>query len=868
MVLKSADEFTKDSEAKVFVALAAGACLVTANNRLARHIQLAYGEAQRRAGRTAWETPDILPFHAYIVRAGERVRMLTAEAGPALTDAQEQWIWADLVRAQGNRFLCDDGAFAGLARQAFKLVADYRLPLPPPNGGLETDAFLLLARAFERELARIGREDGSREIQRVARALREGRLTPPPRLFWAGFHELTPAQAEVFAACEAAGGLCEILPLPDLAGSQQAFLFPTVENECVAALLWAREKIRDRPQGRYGLVVPDLESYRVTMTRLADDILERSASPGRAYELSLGESLKDAPVVAAACRLWRALDEPLSALDAASLIQSPFISGTEGERGRRAQAAYEVLDEGKAVGLSDLVLRLSSAGTPHFSGAVGRLSRTVRAWPKRASPSAWCRLLGEALEVVRWPGSLSKPEHQAVAALREVLESVAGLDAVVSSLSYGRVLSLVDDALVARVFQGEVRGASLQVLGPLEAVGLSFDGLWIANLHDRVWPATRQPHPLLPLAWQREHHLPHAHVEDDIRFAQALITDFVKASPDVILSTALHDGKEPQRPSRALEGYGLQQVPAPLYKNRAGRVFATRLPLEEIPEVRAPLVMPRSPGYGTGLFAAQAACPFRAAAQYRLQADPLTAPAIGLSPATRGAVLHKALEHWFSALPDPAMSHALDPQDREERIREALVAALDAAQEDFRAFPVAYKALEATRMQGLLRGFLAFEEARGPFLVEACEKEVVFPVGALVARGRIDRVDKVGGRSLLIDYKTGRIPKLDLDAERPQYPQLLLYALAEGPTVAGFAYADLSASGPAYKVWAQDDSLWPDATLVPDWEEKRAQWRGIFERLAAQFVEGVAPVDPAPGACEYCGRQSLCRVGEEPSDDI
>jgi ATP-dependent helicase/nuclease subunit B len=42
----------------------------------------------------------------------------------------------------------------------------------------------------------------------------------------------------------------------------------------------------------------------------------------------------------------------------------------------------------------------------------------------------------------------------------------------------------------------------------------------------------------------------------------------------------------------------------------------------------------------------------------------------------------------------------------------------------------------------------------------------------------------------------------------------------------------------------------------------RAFWRAELSTLAEHFVAGENQVDPLVGACRYCGRQSLCRVGD------
>ncbi len=862
MVLKTAGEFTNDSETRLFCALSAGATVVTANNRLARQIALRWAADQRARGLRVWTSPDILPWSAFIVRAADAVREAQGTRSAPLSATQERWLWAELVRGQETGFLCSDTAFGGLAADAWRLLADHNLPLPPGNGNPETEIFLALARAFTDRLRGLQREDRARDGARVVAALQQGIWTPPSVLVWAGFEHLTPIQAEVKAAWERAGAVCEVLKLPGIRAATEALVFPSTVHEGTAALLWAKDRWMHNPTGRYALIVPDLERQHGSLMRLADEIIG-GAQP-RSYGVSWAPPLTEAPVVAAALRVFRLLAGPLEPVDAASLMQSPFIGGLAREEGARFRAACELLAGARPWRMSDLAVLAGRHRVPLAASLWERLLTIRKTWPPHARASLWAGHMTGALAALGWPGHADPRDYEGVAALHEVLEAVAALDALAAPMSYDQVLRAIQEAVAARAFQGGEAETEtpIQILGPLEALGLTFDGVWVLNLHDRAWPAPRSPHPLLPPGFQRTHHLPHAHFEDDVRYAEALAQAFLAAAPEVTVSSALHDGLDVLRPSPILERLRPRVAEAPVFACRARRIFAQRLPLEEIPEPLAPVGKPRERGYGVGLFAAQAGCSFKAAAQYRWRADPLVAPSYGLAPAVRGAVLHAALEQIFRIIPDHAHLTALTPHDRGEHVARAVHHAVAQARADYEPFPAAFLALEVSRYQRLLGDFLALESQRPPFVVRACEKEVIFPCGPLGARGRIDRVDEVNSQWILIDYKTGALPTLDLDGARPLHPQLLFYAVAEGPMVAGIAYAALSAQGAAYKAWVAHAALWPGADEVPQWEQKSAAWRTVLEGLAEAFVAGSVRVDPQPGACEYCGRESLCRVRE------
>ncbi|WP_298139970.1 PD-(D/E)XK nuclease family protein [Acidiferrobacter sp.] len=868
MVLKTANEFTGVLDPEVFAALSAGACLITANNRLARHIRLAYAQRQSAAGHRAWEAPDVLPWQAFIARASEAAR---AQGGlrPVLNPAQERWLWSTAVAEQAPNLLCQDRLLALRAAEAWQLLADYDLPLPEASGDRESEMFVAVAGAFRRRLAALGRDDAAHEGARAATAIASGRVKVAPEVLWAGFDHITPVQEAVQAACRALGARSVTVPLPHRARQSDARVFATSAEEVTAALLWARERMNANPRGRYALVVADLPSWRRPILRRAREILAPREAPGvvPCYEISLGEALTQAPVVASALRIWHLAQGDVTAADAASLIQSPFIAGAETERASRASRAYDVLEGAARVGLAGIVRGLRGGGTPIAQAAFARLAGITRRWPKRNPASAWMGLFMNALEALGWPGAAEPEDYQAISAVHEVLESCATLDAVADGLSYAQVLAFVAGSLADRVFQARGGDAPLKILGPLEAVGLEFDGLWMMNLHDRVWPAVRPPHPFLPLAFQRAHRLPHALIEDEIAYARSLAAHLRDAAPETILSCAAHDASGPLRPSRIITEHGAQETARPVFMDRAGRAFAARLPLEPYPAIAAPLGAAAGAGpFGAGMLAAQAACPFRAWAQYRLRANPLDRPISGLSPAVRGLIVHKMLETWFAEFPRPGAWMALADDARARRISDVVGAAQAAAADDYANFPKAFMALEARRMERLLAEFLAREETRPDFVVVDREKEVSLRCGPLMVRGRIDRIDAVGGRLVLIDYKTGKMPNVDWTVDRPEYPQLLFYAAAEGAGVAGISYAGLSARG-GYKGWVRDADLVPGATVVGEWETVTGAWPPLLARLASDFASGSAAVDPLEHACDYCGREAFCRIDEGGHDE-
>lgn len=168
---------------------------------------------------------------------------------------------------------------------------------------------------------------------------------------------------------------------------------------------------------------------------------------------------------------------------------------------------------------------------------------------------------------------------------------------------------------------------------------------------------------------------------------------------------------------------------------------------------------------------------------------------------------------------------------------------------------------------------------RPPFQVIEQETERSLELSGLRLRLKIDRIDQLeDGGQLLIDYKTGVTSIQDWLTERLRQPQLPLYALNIGhpQKLVGMAFAQLHVSKPGFK-GLHEESLdtaryFPAGIISVDshkeyfaprtWAELQEYWRIALEKLAAEFRNGHAQVDPADNGtpCQTCDLQSLCRI--------
>ncbi len=850
MVLKTTDEFIdylRGARPPVTV--------IAASSWLARRLQEVFAADALARGQTVWETPDILPWRAFVGREAERMRALNHHRMVGLSPIQERLLWRQIVAGREQHWLGGEDRLADLAADAWSLLGEYDLQPPPSGEDSESGLFRELVQTFLRRLRQGRQDDAARDPRRLAESYREGHVAVPGTLVWYGFLALTPAQQMIHDAVSGRGAHARVWPHPAASTVDGAQIFPTFEDECVAALQWAAGRLRERPHGRFALVVPDLSAHRSLLARLAADIVSPEAWPAPA------EVARDAPVVAGALRLIGSCCGPIASGDAASLIQSPFVQGHESEKFLRFEGAYQLLSEAGPFDIGGLARWLTDARIPHLARVAYDVAALRRRWPLKAMPSIWAQAFFAVIKAAGWQLA-GGAQRDAAQVLDEALAALATLDTIAAPMSAQAACALLHDEL-RDVGTASSRGP-LELLLPWGIAGGDFDGLWFMNMTDEAWPRIVAPHPLLPWRWQREHHLPGALVTDQVQEAEALSAALFGSAAEARASCCASLDGEIKRPGAIFQRLGPVVAPPSAFLSRAQALHDKGAVLEPVGETLVPVK--RSGPYGVGVLDAQARCPFRAFAQYRLQTQALEPVRPGLAPAVRGSILHKSLEYLFKAIPDQAALLARDAQADRDAVEEAVDQAFRGDGAAWHNLPRRFQALERSRYADLLLEFLALERTRPPYTVRSLETEITLRLSGLMLRGRVDRIDAVDGYGLvLIDYKTGQAPRLDVESEAPQNPQLLVYALAIDGIVDGLVYAVLRPTGCAY-VGAGAGAVVPGVSGREDWRALQERWPRIFDRLAQAFAAGDVRVEPEEGACDYCGREALCRISQGEED--
>jgi RecB family exonuclease len=269
---------------------------------------------------------------------------------------------------------------------------------------------------------------------------------------------------------------------------------------------------------------------------------------------------------------------------------------------------------------------------------------------------------------------------------------------------------------------------------------------------------------------------------------------------------------------------------------------------------------------------AQSLCAFRGFAETRLGAEGLEQPTPGFNERERGQLVHHALEHVWSVLRDSDALHALSFQAQQDLLDEAARRALQAVCE--RRDPGStWRRRERARLRSLLNLWLDAERQRQPFVIEWLEQPQTARFAGVDFRVVVDRSDRLlqGGR-VLIDYKTGSAAP-DWRGDRPDNPQLPIYALLSPDSLAAVAYGRVNAAESCFVYESERPDIFRPGARATALEGAGTLaalmqiWSTRIESLAGDFARGHAAVAPTSTACRFCRLQGLCRVPSALDDE-
>jgi ATP-dependent helicase/nuclease subunit B len=882
--------------AGILTALDRGMTVLTPNQRAARTLRQAFNAHQTAP---SWTPPQILAVDTFLANLWRQMLLDGTESRLLLNPTQQHALWRAIISTDRElSTLRSADALAELATEAWRLLCLHngRPRLREFNVSTDTRAFARWAAEFDRTCTRNAFLTSAQLPAALASALAEANLPLPNEgVLLIDIDLLAPAHEELLDAIRRAGYAVDSLSTALNTSSGSLLPAHNATHELEAAAQWAADLLDRNPAASIAMVVPNLADRRAQIDRIFAAALGPTS-----FEFSLGRPLAETPSVAAALDLLRWPLEPLQLEAISALLLSPFFAATKPEEAfaaaefdafelRRANLLRPELSLEATIGLVrsskyraqrllPLLQRLRAlhrTAAHEIPGAPSQSASSIETG-SQASHSVWADTFRTLLATAGWTSvagadSLSFQTRQR---FESALDELATLDFDGARVSAPAALESLTRICRHAIFAPESRNAPIQILGPLEPGGVPFDALWFLGADDRTWPAPAASHPLIPWHIQRDLGMPGASLIRDSDHSQTLAQRLAHTAPEVVFSFALHAEDGENRPSALLRGLSLTRLDPPETTPAEPLPLDTFADTEPLPPLPAGITLG-----GARVLELQAACAFRAFAEIRLASSSPDPRELGLDARDRGIQVHKIMQTFWAQLQSQDALRALPRTQREAVLDTCIESALTRAASTIQTpWDTAYLNVQRRRLRALLIPWLDFELTRPAFIVRQQEKDLIANIGPLQLKVRADRIDETGGGPLILDYKTGLANPNDWLSDRPDAPQLPLYAVLAQSAVqlpdqqpeplGGVAFALLRA-GDDLALTGYADS--PDVLLKPakmklPLADQIEDWRRILTDLALAFAHNDPVAEPKsyPQTCGRCGQRILCRL--DPSD--
>jgi probable DNA repair protein len=801
-----------------------------------------------------------------------------------ISGVQARALWRSVI---DHQIFIGEPRVAEMAQASWRLIHEFQLPSPHrwSETGLSVDQrqFKAWAGAYQALCQKRGVSDEWALAALLPELIRQRRVPLPARIELVGFElPMPPLQRALLEAAGAIGVEVDA-PVPPEAQAlvPEIQAFPDAVDELRAAAAWARARIESDPDRRLAVVVPRLQEHLADVERVfrqafdpAAAALEPAATP--AWHCSLGPALSSWALVADALACLQLDPTRIDQTQAEVFWQSPYLGGAEEEALARARARQLLWRKQPWwTNAGQLGKYAARAGASTLSTNLRQWQTVCRGHRGHALPSQWIERFQIELKALGfgYGRSLDSREYQTLQRFHDLLEDFSTLDGVHDApMPCGEALKRLREMAGDIKFRERNPGAAVEILGVEEALGSRFDSAWVVGLDDQGWPGNSRRDPFIPRYLQEP--LPSASPAACLARSRAELQALAWIAPERVGSFARGSEDVALQPTHLLGSIPVVEPPLPEEIEPA--------PLETInADAHGPALDARKLKGGTRVLQDQADCPFRAFARHRLGAETPTPPSPGLDALTRGSLLHKVLERFWTDLPDQAALRALSDDDRTARIKDCIEASLtELLNLNPELMTPAERALEATCLARSVERWLRIELDREPFAIKALEQPVNLEFAGLRLSGKIDRIDSVGEdelrHELILDYKTGQTASADWFPDpRLKELQLPAYVTPRHPAPAGLAFARLRADQMGFDGLACEDLGVPGMKVLgqirgqskfkgyEDWEQLRADWHLALEGLAEGVLSGQAQVDPRDdNACKRCDLEALCRIND------
>lgn len=828
--------------------------IVTVSRRLARELGEKWAESQEAMGKTAWLTPRIVYIDdwlgQYVIDAGDSKRPLGR-----LDRLRELILWEGaLARRIPDEIL----GFGGIVKQlsvARSIASGWLIPHSKIKTGACSPDEVLFAEALAdyKEALRKGNwVDNAGLPEVISELFSAGKRIPPNSIVFAGFHRFNPALSMLLETLRSQS--CRVTITGPANKSELVVAQEYLEEgaEFRSAGAWAAEMLNENSRARIAIICPRLESKMQRVSGLVREGLLPGWQFGDQHHRSVvnvgyGRRLIDFPAVGTAVLVLRWLRIGIKGEEVSVLLRSNWIGGDAlGGRARLELYLRSLSDRDWDIGTLREVLmdRDESLDAIAFLQLLDKAYELSGVIDQLMTPHECIQLIDEFLNDIGWPGDAAPDslDFQLNNRWRELLNELGKIEGITPRIRLRDAINRLESLAFDTIWQPETLSGSVQLLGPEQAAGMEFDGIWITGMDSSEWPPKAHPSSFISRDLQRSYGVSDATPADTLDFSEKLFLNLVNSSPECVLSwSRTRDGTE-QNVSAMVAVLKAGEYSGPEDPGWSTKSLAGTAQMQTIPEDAVPPITDMEKIWG-GAYTVQRqkSEPFSGFVYGRLGVRHLEPFNKGLTPSLRGSIVHSALYHLLSDKPCRTDLEAWDESKQIRRINAAADTALDPYLQNADDVLKQIIRIEKDRLKILLANFLTSEMRRPEFKIVGVEANIHYTKFGVDLRFRVDRIDQLAdGRMLIIDYKTGRTKTIISQKKEILEIQPVLYADALDADISGLLLLNVNSSGITPRGVG---SGWDGAATAADWQDALGNYISEADQLVEALSRGDARVN-------------------------
>jgi len=719
-------------------------------------------------------------------------------------------------------------------------------------------------------------------IQIVGDAIQNNGINKPASIRLHGFVELSPLWQQNLSALSTDIQLKQyIQPSNATAPITQ---YSSLQQEIEHAAQWCQSLLGElEPNEQIAIIVPNLATIHTEI----EQGFNRVFDPGFItnldaefanvpYDISLSHMLSDEPIIHAIFELANFAENrlELELVQKLNLCRYWGLGRSEARHRVSQQLAQRLSFD---VSNADYIDLLSSVETaiarennehPFDHDRVSTFRKDTRQRYQSFDLKDGKKVMCSLLENLGWPGhvTLNSREYQAVQNFMALLDKLAGYASLSAhskqTRSNGRIrfnafMSLLKDLASKTSFHVQLPPRPIQVLGLMEGAGMQFAHCRMIAMTAANFPAPPQPNALIPYHLQDKVKTPRSTPERELEYAESLLCAYQECNPALEYSFHLYDTQdqpqelspiipqhnaqltpiEPDHLSNLIDAYVTNAANAATHYETIDVTYTTPYPLNSVID---------GGSYHLQLHIAN---PYYAFATYRLGIPKNVEPQFGFPAFIKGTLIHQLLALFWEDCQNSDNLAAKSNDDVQTFLKRHCDDIIH--QHIYRhRLSISGDYLEAYKTQIclLVNNAIQMDRERGAFCVLAIESDATAEFLGYQYRLKLDRIDKIGDETFVIDYKTGSSNLANIQKQLLSEPQLPLYACIDTTNPhAAIGYCEIRPNQCRYlgigELATPVHGIHPPATLnryeLPaDWTQTYTWWTSILEHYTHTLATG------------------------------